>query len=83
MIEFLSTSSTICAILLFSMFIMLVGFSLWIESKSNGTSKIEVQTISKEPLVHKSSIDLRKTHLIRTHFDSDVDAYWIWKYKKL
>lgn len=77
MIDLLSTSHTICAILLFSMFIMLIGFSLWIESK-NGTSKIEVQTISKEPLVHKSSIDLRKTHLIRTHFDSDVDAYWIW-----
>lgn len=59
MIEFLSTSPTICAILIFSMFIMLIGFSSWIESK-NGTSKIEVQTISKEPLKHVSSIDLCK-----------------------
>ena len=77
MIEFLSTSPTICAIIIFSVFIMLIGFSSWIES-TNGTSKIEVQTISKEPLKHVSSIDLCKTHLIRAHFDSDVDAYWIW-----
>ena len=59
MIDFLSTSPTICAILIFSMSIMLIGFSSWIESK-NGTSKIEVQTMSKEPLKHVSSIDLRK-----------------------
>lgn len=77
MINFLSTSPTICAIILLGIIYIPIGFALWIESKSTGTSKIEVQTISKEPLVHKSSIDLRKTHLIRAHFDSDIDAYWI------